>query len=291
MYDPNIYNDFTLNQLRLLNGNGSALFDGVPTTVTGVVHGVNFQPTGYSFYLIDENNVGINVFSSDPGSYIVAEGDRLKVSGTIDQFNGLLEIRPDTIELVSSGNPINTPRQVTALTEMDESSYLFINELSVDSVSNISDAGFTVYTTQQGGSKILIRIDADALPDLEPGNFAGDPWVTVWGIGSQFDNSSPFTSGYQILALEVETFIDGIETIQRSAISMNPNPARDRVLFRSDLDINTIEIYSLDGKLLLSENVRHPMAEIQVNNMPVGLHLVKARTDQGIWTSLLSVVR
>ena len=291
VYDPNAYNDFTLEQLRLLNGNGSALFDGVPTTVTGVVHGVNFQPTGYSFYLIDENNVGINVFSSDPGSYIVSEGDRLKVSGTIDQFNGLLEIRPDTIELVSSANPINTPRQVMALTEMDESSYLFINELSVDSVSNISDAGFTVYTTQQGGSKILVRIDADALPDLEPGNFAGGPWVTVWGIGSQFDNSSPFTSGYQILALEVETFIDGIETIQRSAISMNPNPARDRVLFRSDLDINTIEIYSLDGKLLSSENVRHPSAEIQVNNMPVGLHLVKAITNQGIWTSLLSIVK
>jgi len=151
--------------------------------------------------------------------------------------------------------------------------------------------GFTVYTTQQSGSKILVRIDADALPDLEPGNFAGGPWVTVWGIGSQFDNSSPFTSGYQILALEVETFIDGIETIQRSAISMNPNPARDMVLFRSDLDINTIEIYSLDGKLLLSENVRHPIAEIQVNNMPVGLHLVKAITNQGIWTSLLSIVK
>lgn len=291
VYDPLTYTDFSLTRLRLNNENGSAIYDGVPTTVTGVVHGVNFQPTGYSFFVIDENNVGINVFSFDPGSYVVTEGDRVKVSGVIDQFNGLLEIVPDTIEVLSSGNPINSPRQVTSLTEADESSYLFINELSVDSVSNISDAGFSVYTTQQSGSKILVRIDADALPDLDPESFDGHPWVTVWGIGSQFDNSSPFTSGYQILALEAETFIDGLQSIQRSAVSMNPNPAMDRVIFRCDLTISEIEIYSLEGKQLLHKIVNGTDTEVDIYSLPAGMHLVKAITDQGIWTSLLSVVK
>lgn len=291
VYDPNVYNDYTLEQLRLVNANGSALFDGVPTTVTGVVHGVNFDPDSYYFWIIDENNVGIHVFSFDASTYVVTEGDELRVSGVIDQFNGLLEIRPDTIELISSGNPINTPRHVTLLTEEDESSYLFIDELTVDSISNISDAGYIVYLTQNSGSKILARIDADALPGLEPGHFGGHPWVTIWGIGSQFDNSSPFTSGYQILALEVETLIDGINHLQQSAINMQPNPAIDAVQFNSDLTINEIEIYTLDGRLLLNENFRHTSAEIQISHLPVGLHLVKVITDEGIWSSLLSVVR
>lgn len=292
VYDPNVYNDFTLNQLRLVNSNGSALFDGVPTTITGVVHGVNFQPDAYSFYIIDDNNVGINVFSFDAGAYVVTEGDELRVSGVIDQFNGLLEIIPDTIELISSGNALNAPRQVTSLTEADESSYLWLDELLIDSVSNISASGFTIYTTHDLGSKIQVRVDADANTGTTPEDFPTGAWLYVWaGIGTQFDNNSPFTSGYQVLALSLDLFVDGIQIVEKERISMLPNPAMDVVQFNSDLTIRQIEIYSLDGRRLSSEKVGKANTEIQVNQLPAGLHLVKAITDEGIWTSLLSVLR
>ncbi len=293
VYDSNVYNDYTLEQLRLVNGNGSALFDGVPTTITGVVHGVNFQPDAYSFYIIDENNVGINVFSFDAGTYVVTEGDEIRVSGVIDQFNGLLEIRPDTIELLSSGNTLNIPRQVTGLSETDESSYLYLQELFVDSVGNISAAGFNVYSTNTLGAQVIARVDTDANTGMNPEDFAQGDWLYIWeGIGTQLDNSSPFTSGYQVLALDLGIIIiDGVQSLEHTAISMQPNPAIDAVQFNSNLTIHQIEIYTLDGKILLSENVRNSIAEIKVNQMPVGLHLVKAITDQGIWTSILSVVR
>lgn len=291
VYDPNIYNDFTLDQLRLLNANGSALFDGVPTTVTGVVHGVNFQPDAYSFYIIDENNVGINVFSFDAGTYVVTEGDELRVSGVIDQFNGLLEIIPDTIVVISNGNNRNTPRQVNELVEMDEASYLVSDLLEVDSVGNITSSGFTIYTTTSIATELVIRVDSDAGIGLGPNEFPEGAWINVWGIGTQFDNSSPFTSGYQVLALELSILIDGLQSLEHSVISMQPNPAIDAVHFYSDLTINRIEIYTLEGRLLGSENIRNSNVEIQINHMPVGLHLVKAITDEGIWTSLLSVIR
>lgn len=120
VYDPSTYTDFPLSRLRMVNANGSALYDGVPTTVTAVVHGVNFQPTGYSFYIVDANNVGINVFSFDPGTYTVQQGDLVKVYGVIDQFNGQLEIIPDSIEVLSTGNALVSPREVSNLTETDE---------------------------------------------------------------------------------------------------------------------------------------------------------------------------
>lgn len=291
-YDPLSYTDFPLTHLRLTNEGGSALFDGVPTTVTGVVHGVNFQPTGYSFYVIDENNIGINVFSFDPGSYVVKEGDRVKVSGTIDQFNGLLEIIPDTIEVLSSGNALNTPRSVSVLTEMDESSYVYLEELLVDSVGSISAAGFNVYATHTNGSKVLARVDADANTGMIPENFGEGEWLYIWrGIGTQFDGSFPFTDGYQVLALELGVVIDGLQTLQSTAIKMNPNPANDKIQFKSDLNIDAIEIHTLDGKLLWQKNINHSQAEIDISGLTAGLHLVKAITDQGIWTSMLSVVR
>jgi plastocyanin len=291
VYDPNVYNDFTLEQLRLVNSNGSALFDGVPTTITGVVHGVNFQPDAYSFYIIDGNNVGINVFSFDAGTYVVTEGDELRVSGVIEQFNGLLEIIPDTIIVISNGNNRNTPRQVNELVESDESSYLVSDNLEVDSVGNITTAGFTIYATTSIATQLLIRVDADAGIGLGPNEFNEGAWIYVWGIGTQFDNSSPFTSGYQLLALDISILIDGLQSLDHSAISMQPNPAIDKVQFNSDLTINQIEFYSLDGRLLRNEQVQHSSAEIRISQMPVGLHLVKAITDEGIWTSLLSIVK
>lgn len=292
VYDPNIYNDFTLNQLRLLDGNGSALFDGVPTTITGVVHGVNFEPGSYNFYIIDENNVGINVFSFDAGAYVVTAGDELRVSGVIDQFNGLLEIIPDSIEVLTSGITLNTPRYVSEITEAEESSYLWSDELLVDSVSNISASGFTIYTTHDLGSKILVRVDADANTGTIPEDFPAGGWLYVWaGIGTQFDNNSPFTSGYQVLALDLGLFVDGIQIVEKDKISMQPNPASNSVVFKSELNLSQIEIYSLEGKQLLRKQINEANSEVDIHSLPAGIHMVKAVTDQGIWTSLLSVVK
>lgn len=293
VYDPMSYTDFPFDQLRLTDGtNGQHIYDGVPTTVTGVVHGVNFQPTGYSFYVIDENNVGINVFSFDPGAYVVTEGDELKVWGVIDQFNGLLEIIPDSIEVLSIGNTLNTTRHVTELTEADESSYLYLDELGIDSVGGISAAGFNIYTTHKDGAKVLVRVDADANTGKTPEDFPEGAWLYVWrGIGTQFDSSFPFTGGYQVLALELDLFVDGIEFLDKTAINMQPNPAMDWIQLNGEYEISQVDIYSLDGKKLLSEKVGNQNTQIKIDALPVGLHVVRAITDEGIWTSLLSVMR
>ncbi len=290
VYDPLSYTDFALPRLRLTNENGSALYDGVPTTVTGVVHGVNYQPTGYSFYVIDANNVGINVFSFDPGSYVVTQGDRVKVSGVIDQFNGLLEIIPDTVELLSTGNAINSPRNIIEIKEEDEGSYLYTTALVVDSVSNISATGYTIYTTHEEGASISVRVDADANIPFGPEEFSQGAIIQVEGIGTQFDNSFPFTSGYQLLAMLVGP-LEGIQLLDIAAIRMVPNPAFESIHLSSDLLLKYIDIYSLDGRHEAGQVVNSTETEIAISNLPVGLHIVKAVTDQGIWTSRLSVIR
>jgi plastocyanin len=292
VYDPLAYTDFPLSALRLTNSNGQALFNGVPTEVTAVVHGVNFQPTGYSFYVINQNNLGINVFSFDPGAYVVTEGDEVKVSGVIAQFNGLLEMLPDAIEVLSSGNALNIPRYVTEITETDESSYLTLDELLVDSVGNITAAGFNVYTTHTSGKKVLVRVDEDANTGRIPEDFPEMEWLYVWeGIGSQFDSSFPFTDGYQVLALGLGVIIDEIQFLPQTTILMSPNPAMDMLQFASDELMQTVEIYSMDGKKELQHQLQNTTGQISITGLTNGLHVVKVTTDAGVWTSVLSVIK
>ncbi len=290
VYDPNNYTDFPLSHLRLTDGiNGAHIFDGVPTRVTGVVHGVNFRPDGYSFFVIDGSNVGINVFSFDPLSYVVQEGDMLTVSGTIDAFNGMLEIVPDEIDVLSTGNSLVMPRVVSSVTEVDESSYLQ-SDLMVDSVGNISSSGYTIYTKHQGGSSVEVRVDADSSIPLAAGDIAVGASISVLGAGTQFDNNFPWKEGYQILAFDLSV-AQSVELIDVTKISMQPNPTSDFITLTSELEISQVEIYSMNGRQLFTAPYQHHQMEIQVNTLPVGIHLVKAITEEGVWTSMLSVVR
>ncbi len=289
VYDPLQYTDFPLSALRLVNDNGVALFDGVPTRITGVVHGVNFQPSGYSFYVINSANMGINVFAFTPLAYTVTEGDALRVSGTIDQFNGLLEIIPDDIEVLSTGVPLVSPRELFEVTEEDEGSYVYAHSLHVDSVSNVSAGGFTIYTTFLGEYTILIRVDADANIGLGSDDFHPGAWIGVTGIGTQFDNSFPYTSGYQILALYIYILIDGIELLDNSAIQMFPNPTSGDFRLISDLTMHSATLYTLDGKIIAHDQVQEAEHMMKFKDIPAGMYMVRVVTEEGVWLSRLMV--
>lgn len=283
VYDPNGYTEFPLEHLRLTNENGQAIFDGVPTTVTGVVHGINFQTTGASFYIINENNIGINVFTPDP--FNVVQGEELQISGVIDQFNGLLEIIPDDIQVLSTGNQLVEPDPVTVLDESTESSYLYLYDYTIDSIVATGTSGWNIYTKTADGVSVLVRLDSDTglTPDAVSGN-----WIN--GIGSQFDNQFPFTEGYQLLALEF-LFVDGIEFLDKSAISLQPNPANDFIQLNSELTLKSVEIYSMDGRMLITKSVSGGNVDFSISHLPQGLYTIQAKTAEGIWTSLLSVIK
>lgn len=281
VYDPLTYTDFPLAVLRLTDGvNGQHIFDGVPTRVSGVVHGINFQPSGYSFYIINEEGIGINVFSPDPGSYQVTEGDLVQVSGVIDQFNGLLEIRPDEILLLATGQPLSPAVSTTELTEDDEARHIEVIPYTVDSLVRTGTSGWNLYVTHESGTKVLIRVDADLGVDSAiVVNSTG-----VGGIGTQFDATFPYTSGYQVLALEFFPGT-GITMLDQNAITLAPNPASTEITLTSNLAINLVEIYCLDGRKLSVMEVQSTAENIQVGGFLPGLYVIRAITDRGIWVS------
>lgn len=188
---------YTIAQVHGENASGVADSLGVTCRISGTVHGVNMRPAGLQFTIID-NTGGIGVFSGGPNSgYTVNETDSVTIEGTIGQFNGLTQITPDTIIVISTGHALQTPAVVTALSEATESQMTQMNCVWLADPTQWTGAGsgFNVDVTD-GTNTIQLRIDADVDLYSQP---APTGVFTVVGIGGQFDNSSPYDAGYQLL--------------------------------------------------------------------------------------------
>ncbi|MDC0382940.1 lamin tail domain-containing protein [Schleiferiaceae bacterium] len=180
--------------------------DGVPDSlnvyckVVGVVHGVDMQgsATAVSF-TVHDGTEGLGTYSSvaTVASYVVTEGDEVRIVGSIGHFNGLLQMYVDSITVLSTGNATQTPTVVTALGESTESELVkFENMTMVDPTQwGSGSSGYNIDITN-GSDTIVMRIDADV--DLY-GAPAPTGMFDVVGIGGQFDFSAPHFDGYQLL--------------------------------------------------------------------------------------------
>jgi plastocyanin/DNA/RNA endonuclease YhcR with UshA esterase domain len=194
--------------------NGETDSVGVVCTLTGVVHGVDMQgsPSSLGFTIIDAAGDGIGIFSSNTFGYTVQEGDEVTIDGTISSFNGLAQINPDTIIVNSTGNALSAVADVTDLDETTESQVVRLVGVSLVDPNQWDGAGSNNIDVTDGTSTWTVRIDSD-VADV---NALAPPVGTfnVTGIGGQFDNSDPYTDGYQLLpryAADIEVMMTGCE--------------------------------------------------------------------------------
>jgi plastocyanin/DNA/RNA endonuclease YhcR with UshA esterase domain len=192
------YPVYPIGTVSTVNADGVADSLNVKCSLTGVVHGVNLRDNYLQFTIIDNNNDGIGVFSdSSAFGYTVTEGNLVTVQGVIEQFNGLLQIVPDTVKLISPLNPLWFPNVVTSLDESTESQLVRFNNMSLVNPAQWTNtgAGFNV-TITNGVDQVQMRIDADT--DIF-GTAVPTGTFDVIGIGGQFDTSIPLDGGYQFL--------------------------------------------------------------------------------------------
>jgi DNA/RNA endonuclease YhcR with UshA esterase domain len=181
----------------------------------GTVLGINFSTNGLQFTLFDPTG-GIGVFKATNliPPYTVNQGDRVSIFGKIAQFNGLIQINIDSMSVISSGNPIYNPGVITSLGESSESKLVRINGLTLLNATQWPASGLSANVQATNGvDTFVIRIDSDGNIDGSP---APSSTFDVVGIGSQFDNSSPYTSGYQIMPRDTNDIIIGAQpTVNR----------------------------------------------------------------------------
>ncbi len=210
----NMYPVYSIGKVTTNDAEGAADSLGVKCQLQGVVYGVNIrgEDNGLQFTVIDSGNNGIGVFSSTKDfDYTVTEGDEIIIQGTIDQFNGLTQIIPDTLWRISQNKPLVAPTIATDLNEATESQLIQLNNirlLDADDWTN-GGSGFNLDVTN-GLDTFRMRIDADT--DIF-GLAAPSGTFTLRGIGSQFDNTSPYTSGYQIIPRYIQDIDPYVPTV------------------------------------------------------------------------------
>ena len=195
----------TIGSIRGVNNDGVADSLAAVVRLRGVVSSVDFRAAGYSFHLQDATG-GIVVFrSADLSNYTSPlRGDSLEVFGVLGQYNGLLQMVPDTINLKAQNRPLPIPLVVTSLTEANEGKIVRMNGLTVTTwPSTWSGSGQNI-TLSDGTNSIALRVVPLSGVWNRP-----QPTGTINVIGGlqQFDNSLPFTSGYQIFPRDTNDII------------------------------------------------------------------------------------
>ncbi|MEM6264037.1 MAG: lamin tail domain-containing protein [Bacteroidota bacterium] len=183
------------------NNDGEADSLGVRCEVQGVVHGIDLQGGGSIQFTIIDSTGGIGLFSGNDFMYTVTEGDEVLIPGLVGQFNGLAQMTPDTVIVVSMGNALATPRLVTELDETTESELVQVECFTIIDTADWPTPGTTGsgrnIDITNGTDTLALRIDNDV--DLFETAVPASKWLTITGIGGQFDSSVPRTSGYQLL--------------------------------------------------------------------------------------------
>jgi len=92
---------------------------------------------------------------------------------------------------------------------------------------------------------------------------------------------SNVSANHEILVTFTTT--SGVNDVIANQLQIFPNPAQNELFIKSDLQIKQVEIYSLTGSLLLSEN--NFDGKISVSALSQGVYLLKVYTDKGVSVS------
>ncbi|MEJ2637101.1 MAG: T9SS type A sorting domain-containing protein [Calditrichia bacterium] len=271
---------------------------GIVTASSGV-----FSTSNYDFY-IQDNSGGIDVFNFGIGAEQYNAGDSLEVVGTIDAYNGKVEITDFTATVLNSGNPVPAPISIS-LEEMGEQ-----YEGRLISVANASIApGSDPWLTAPADTSFNITI-TDGTADLTmrivgATGIVGTPepsWpITVVGIGGQFDQTSPYYEGYQILPrsrgdLGVTAISHEAPLVHRYRLNQNyPNPFNPKTTIPYELGKAgrvTFRVFNLLGQEVYRYAAKQTAGAHAISfdgsRLPSGIYFYKL--DAGNFTAVKKMI-
>ncbi len=285
------YPQYNIDQINNVDANGVADSAGIYCELTANIYGGNLRPGGLQFTMIDDSNNGLTVlnFTGNYG-YTVKEGDKITVRGILNQFNGLLQIFPDTVIKVSENNMLVTPQVVQNHSEDTESKLIRINNLRyVDAAQWATGmgTGFSVFMVSDANpfDTIQVRIDNDV--DLF-NELAPPTPFNLTGIGGQFDSSDPFTSGYQIAPRyipDVSTLVGIQEADYSGLVQLSPNPAAEVLTIRMEQSFEAMRIFTPTGQIKRSIVHPAPLEQLSLEGFPGGLYFIRFEKDGAAWTT------
>ncbi len=287
---PTVYNVTDIAGITGVDTEGVAVAAGQTVEITGVVHGVDLQGANPVQFTVIDATDGIGLFSSNDYGYTVVEGDEVTVQGTVNQFNGLTQINPDTIIYNSANNTLDNAETVTVLDENTESNLVKIEDLLyVDEGQWLGDgSSFNVDVIDGLGRTFALRIDNDTELANMPAPFAGGTTFNVTGIGGQFDTSSPYDEGYQLFPRYGADFEATTSTNTPSwanGMKLYPNPATNQIIIESDIMMTRISISNILGQKIYEINNAELLEQVNLKGLDAGVYIVTFTNDNESWST------
>jgi len=189
---------------------------GANVTVTGVItNGDELGPIRY----IEDATAGLALYDLTTNILLSScvRGDSITVSGTLVDYNGLLELNPTSAAFIhSNGNTLPTPQNLTPnqIGEATESELVQIDNVIFNSGGSLFTVGTHDFTSNSQSGKIYIRSGQSLENSLIPSG----P-VTLIGISSQYTFFIPANDGYQILPRDSSDIIQSGNIILTSGIT------------------------------------------------------------------------
>jgi len=193
--------------------NGTPALLGQTVTVSGVVTVPTYLLNGYSLEVfVQDETGGINVFvSGGASSWNLALGDSVTVTSRVTFYNGLTELGTDTsyTTITNHGAAAALPEPLVLTCDEvanamspsnwdpDESRLVRLDVLNITSGAwPTTPGGNTVLTVSDASGSCLLYIDQDTAV-----NGSDDPGAGFWVIGviKQYDYTSPYTTGYEVM--------------------------------------------------------------------------------------------
>lgn len=274
--------------------NGIAESIGDYVQLTGIVHGINLSDDGGLDFTIIDATGGIRVFIvEDDLGYTADEGDEITVIGIIDQLYGLTLIAPESISLISTGNALTTSSAVTALNENTESSLITIENVTYLNISEWLGDGSSFNLQVSDGTNIFtVRIDNNTNLSSITAPVGMDIWdLTITGLGSQFDLSSPFNEGYQIVPryssdIEVIDYL-AVDNRQENSITIFPNPILNSFTVEGLTTAGTVELINQLGETVFFTYLNRTNVQMDIQDLLPGMYIAKIKTESGIYTATI----
>ncbi len=118
-----------------------------------------------------------------------------------------------------------------------------------------------------------------------PGDY---PATGTFSLPSGVAQSSPPTDLSVSATITVEEPVLVVNP-NKSAISIYPNPALDKLSLNSSEVVRSIELYDISGKLLMSVNPESMHIELDLSRIEGGTYIVKVYTESGIYLERIIV--
>lgn len=274
---------YTIGQVTTVDANGEPDSLGVLCMLEGIVLGIDLDGNaGISFTINDGD--GINVFNFvDVDDYVVREGDKIAVTGTIAFYNGLTEIMADEIMLLDSNIALPTPTLVSMLDESTESELIQLNGfMLVDTLEWPADGSNANLDITNGTDTFVMRIDKDTEID---GTSAPTYKFDVIGIGGQFDTSTPYDEGYQIFPRNLADITKNVsveENIFTSRFNMYPNPNSGQFVLENNSK-KEVEITIINplGKAIYNSKTSQTLHSISLEEQAKGIYFIRVNEVDG----------